>query len=76
MKEKKMQVKSDIEIARSAKKLPIQKVAEKLKIPSEKLIPYGHDKAKISSSFLDDIKKMNVNTSCLKACIPERAGIT
>ena len=57
MKEKKMQVKSDIEIARSAKKLPIQKVAEKLKIPSEKLIPYGHDKAKISSSFLDDIKK-------------------
>jgi len=45
-------VKSDIEIAQAATKLPIVEIAEKLGIPSESLIPYGHDKAKISSDFI------------------------
>ena len=47
-----MGVKSDIEIAQSAKILPIQEIAAKLGIPAESLIPYGHDKAKISSEFI------------------------
>ena len=47
-----MRVKSDIEIAQAATKLPIVEIAEKLGIPSESLIPYGHDKAKISGDFI------------------------
>ncbi|MGB8816514.1 MAG: formate--tetrahydrofolate ligase, partial [Rhizobiaceae bacterium] len=44
--------KSDIEIARAAKKMPIMKIGAKLGIPEEDLLPYGHDKAKISASFI------------------------
>ena len=47
-----MGVKSDIEIAQSAKILPIQEIGAKIGIPAESLIPYGHDKAKISSKFI------------------------
>ncbi len=46
------EVKSDIEIARAAKKKPIQEIGAKLGIPSEHLLPYGHDKAKISAEFI------------------------
>jgi len=45
--------KSDIEIAREATKKPIQEVGAKLGIPSEALLPYGHDKAKISQDFIE-----------------------
>ena len=48
-----MTVKSDIEIARAAKLLPIQEIGAKLGIPEDALIPYGHDKAKISAGFID-----------------------
>jgi formate--tetrahydrofolate ligase len=44
--------KSDIEIARAAKKKPIMEVGAKLGIPHEHLLPYGHDKAKISAEFI------------------------
>ena len=44
--------KSDIEIARAAKKKPIMEVGAKLGIPTEHLLPYGHDKAKISAEFI------------------------
>lgn len=47
-----MTVPSDIDIARAASKRPIQEIGCKLGIPSESLIPYGHDKAKISASFI------------------------
>lgn len=45
--------KSDIEIAREATKKSIQDVGAKLDIPSEALLPYGHDKAKISQEFIE-----------------------
>ncbi|MCV3738098.1 formate--tetrahydrofolate ligase [Rhizobium sp. TRM96647] len=45
-------VKSDIEIARAASKKPIQEIGARLGIPVEDLIPYGHDKAKISAAFI------------------------
>jgi formate--tetrahydrofolate ligase len=45
-------VKSDIEIARAATKKPILEVGAKLGIPPEHLLPYGHDKAKISADFI------------------------
>ena len=38
--------KSDIEIAREAKLLPIAEVASKLSIPADELEPYGKYKAK------------------------------
>jgi formate--tetrahydrofolate ligase len=42
----------DIEIAQAAKLLPITEIGAKLGIPADALIPYGHDKAKISSKFI------------------------
>src|SRR5689334_9098289 len=48
--------KSDIEIARAAKMLPIQDIGERLGIPYKQLIPYGHTKAKVSLDFLDGLK--------------------
>ena len=52
-----MAVKSDIEIAQAATLKPIQEIANKLGIPNDALIPYGHDKAKISAEFLKSIDK-------------------
>lgn len=46
------EVKSDIEIARAAKKKPIMEVGGRLDIPNEHLLPFGHDKAKISAEFI------------------------
>ena len=46
------EVKSDIEIARAANKKPIMEIGARLGIPSEHLLPYGHDKAKVSESFI------------------------
>ncbi len=48
-------VKSDIEIARAAKKKPIQEIGAKLGIPAEHLEPYGHDKAKVSFDFIKSL---------------------
>ncbi len=47
-----MGYKSDIEIAREAHKLPIQEIGAKLGIPSDDLLPFGHDKAKVSAKFI------------------------
>jgi formate--tetrahydrofolate ligase len=51
-----MAFKTDIEIAREASKLPIQKIGAKLGIPEADLLPYGHDKAKVSQSFITSLK--------------------
>ncbi|MDR6669131.1 formate--tetrahydrofolate ligase [Rhizobium sp. 1399] len=45
-------IKSDIEIARAATKKPIFEIGAALGIPPEQLVPYGHDKAKISAEFI------------------------
>ena len=47
-----MAIKSDIEIARAAKKKPIFEIGARLGIPEQDLVPYGHDKAKISAGFI------------------------
>ena len=52
-----MAVKSDIEIAQAATLKPIQEIAEKLGIPTDALIPYGHDKAKIGADFIKQVAK-------------------
>ena len=50
------EVKSDIEIARAAKKKQIQEIGAKIGIPTEHLLPYGHDKAKVSAEFIKSVK--------------------
>jgi formate--tetrahydrofolate ligase len=45
-------VKTDIEIARAAKKRPMPEIAEKLGIPEDALIPFGRDKAKVDRDFI------------------------
>ncbi len=47
-----MSYKTDIEIAREAKKRPIQEIGAKLGIPTDHLLPFGHDKAKVSAEFI------------------------
>ena len=47
-----MSYKSDIEIAREANMVPIQQIGAKLSIPEKDLLPFGHDKAKISAEFI------------------------
>jgi formate--tetrahydrofolate ligase len=47
-----MAFRTDIEIARAAKKKPIMEIGDKLGIPAESLLPYGHDKAKVSQEFI------------------------
>jgi formate--tetrahydrofolate ligase len=47
-----MSFKTDIEIAREAKKRPIQEIGAKLGIKEQDLVPYGHDKAKVSAGFI------------------------
>src|SRR6056297_1869104 len=51
-----MSFKSDIEIARAATKKPIQEVGATLGIPSDQLLPYGHDKAKVSQEFISSVQ--------------------
>jgi formate--tetrahydrofolate ligase len=47
--------KTDIEIARAAKKKPIMEIGAKLGIPAEHLLPYGHDKAKVSAAYIKSV---------------------
>ncbi len=51
-----MTFKTDIEIAREASKRPIQEIGAKLGIPSEHLLPYGHDKAKVGQEFINSLE--------------------
>ncbi|MEO1197749.1 MAG: formate--tetrahydrofolate ligase [Pseudomonadota bacterium] len=45
-------VPTDIEIARKASKKPILDIGAGLGIPADHLLPYGHDKAKVSADFI------------------------
>ncbi|HSM39807.1 MAG TPA: formate--tetrahydrofolate ligase, partial [Afifellaceae bacterium] len=47
---------SDIEIARNANKKPIQEIGAKLGIDAEHLLPFGHDKAKVSADFIKSVQ--------------------
>jgi formate--tetrahydrofolate ligase len=68
-------VKSDIEIARAATMLPIQEIGAKLDIPPEALIPYGHDKAKISADFIKaNGRKQDGKLVLVTAVSPTPAG--
>ncbi len=70
-----MAVKTDIEIAREAKKKPIMEIGAKLGIPSEHLLPYGHDKAKIGQEFIKSLSgKKDGKLILVTAINPTPAG--
>ena len=66
---------SDIEIARAAKKKPIFEIGESLNIPATDLLPFGHDKAKISQSFINSVlDRPNGKLILVTAINPTPAG--
>ncbi len=66
---------SDIEIAQAAKLQRVIKVAEKLGIPEDHLIPYGHYKAKVSLEYVDSLaKKKDGKLILVTAISPTPAG--
>jgi len=70
-----MAFKTDIEIAREAKKRPIQEIGEKLGIATEHLLPYGHDKAKVSQDFINSVQdRPNGKLILVTAINPTPAG--
>ncbi|WP_299208933.1 formate--tetrahydrofolate ligase [uncultured Tateyamaria sp.] len=70
-----MAYKSDIEIAREAQKKPIQEIGAKLGIESADLLPYGHDKAKVSQNFINSVQdRENGKLILVTAINPTPAG--
>ena len=66
---------SDIEIARAAKKKSIQEIGTKVGIPTEHLLPYGHDKAKVSQEFINSVQdRPNGKLILVTAVNPTPAG--
>jgi formate--tetrahydrofolate ligase len=66
---------SDIEIARAAKKKPIFEIGEILNIPSSDLVPFGHDKAKVSQRFINSVQNHSDGKLILVTAInPTPAG--
>ena len=68
--------KTDLEIAREAKKIRISDLAkERLSIGEENLIPYGHYKSKINENYLKEIdKKSDGKLILVTAMTPTTAG--
>jgi formate--tetrahydrofolate ligase len=67
--------KSDIEIAREATTIPITEVAQKLGIAPESFKPFGHDKAKLTSEYINSLKdKPDGKLILVTAISPTPAG--
>ena len=66
---------SDIEIAQQSKMLRVTRIAEKLGIPEEHLVPYGHYKAKVGLDYVDSLKNRKDGKLILVTAItPTPAG--
>ena len=66
---------SDIEIAQAAKMQRITAIAQKLGIPEDQLVPYGHYKAKVSLDYVDSLaKKKDGKLILVTAISPTPAG--
>jgi formate--tetrahydrofolate ligase len=67
--------KSDIEIAREATTIPITEVAQNLGIAPESFKPFGHDKAKLTSEYINTLKdKPDGKLILVTAISPTPAG--
>ncbi|SNR67627.1 formate--tetrahydrofolate ligase [Puniceibacterium sediminis] len=70
-----MSYKTDIQIAREASKRPIQEIGAKLGIGAGDMLPYGHDKAKISQDFINSVQdRPNGKLILVTAINPTPAG--
>ena len=66
---------SDIEIARAAQKKSIFEIGSNLGVPSEHLLPFGHDKAKVSQTFINSLQdRPNGKLILVTAINPTPAG--
>ncbi len=66
---------SDIEIAQAGKMVRVNKIAEKLGIPDDHLVPYGHYKTKVSLEYVDSLKgKKDGKLILVTAISPTPAG--
>ena len=66
---------SDIEIAQQAKMQRITQVAERLGIPDDALVPYGHYKAKVSLDYMNSLSdRKNGKLILVTAISPTPAG--
>lgn len=68
-------MKTDIQIARETPLLPIDKIAEKIGIPAEKLEPYGRFSAKVPETLIDEEKVRKHKLILVTAITPTKAGI-
>ncbi|WP_299909194.1 formate--tetrahydrofolate ligase [uncultured Paracoccus sp.] len=67
--------KTDSEIAAAAMKRPIQEIGAKLGIDADDLLPYGHDKAKLSQRFINSVQdRPNGKLVLVTAINPTPAG--
>ncbi len=65
----------DIEIARAASLRPVQEIGERLGIPPQQLVPYGHDKAKINLDYVASLQEQpNGKLVLVTAISPTPAG--
>ncbi len=70
-----MAVKTDIEIARAAQKKKIQVIGDRLGIAEDDLLPFGHDKAKVSADFIQSVQnRENGKLILVTAINPTPAG--
>ena len=70
-----MSYKTDIEIAREANKKPIKDIGDRLNIPYEHLLHYGHDKAKVGQDFINSVQdKENGKLILVTAINPTPVG--
>ncbi len=70
-----LKVKSDIEIAREASLKSIGAVADRLSIPGDSLIPYGHTKAKVDLQYINSLQSQNdAKLILVTAITPTPAG--
>ena len=69
-------VKSDIEIARAAKMMPIGKVLEKINVPDnpDSFSPMGRHIAKLNFEYIDKLKQKKSNLILVTAITPTPAG--
>lgn len=66
---------SDIEIARTSTLEPISKIAEKINIPTEEIIPYGKYMAKVPLELISEDKIQKSNLILVTSITPTKAGI-
>jgi len=66
---------NDIDIAQAATIKPIGEIADKLGIPNDALMPYGHTKAKVDLKYIESLKdKPNGKLILVTAITPTPAG--